>query len=97
MVEVDVVDVDHRARVGAADAEVEAAGRKPFQRQRLIDEGEGMAREGRDNRGAERDALRLHGGRAQERQGVERGGGHHHPGVIDIGALRADAEIYRRL
>ena len=92
-VEIDVVDVDHRPRVSAADAEVEAAGGKPFQRERLGDEAQRVPGEGRDDGGAKGDALRLHGGRAEQRERVERGGGHHHPGVGDIRPLGADAQI----
>ena len=80
-IEIDVVDVDHRSRVSAADTEVEAPGRQPLQGQRLRDEGEGMAGEGGDDRRAEGDALGLHGRGGEERERVETGGRHHHPGV----------------
>ena len=86
-------DVDHRPRMGAADAEVEATGCEFLQRLSLGDEGQWVPGEGGDDRGAEGDALRLHGGRAEQRERVERSGRHHHPGVVDIRPLGADAEI----
>ena len=91
-IEIDVVDVDHRPRVGAANAEVEAAGSEPFQRESLGDEGQWVPGEGRDDGGAEGDAFRLHAGRAEERERVERGGRHHHPGVADVRPLGADTD-----
>src|SRR5215213_893477 len=92
-IEIDVVDVDHRPRVGTADAEIEAAGSETLQRERLSDEAQRVSGEGRDDGCAEGDALRLHGGRAEQRECVESGGWHHHPGVGDIRPLGADTQI----
>ena len=95
-IEIDVVDVDHRPRVSAADTEVEAAGSKLLQRERLGDEAQRVPGEGRHDGRAEGDALCLHGGRAEQSERIERGGRHHHPGVTDIRPLGADAEIEYR-
>src|SRR4051812_39945432 len=65
-IEIDMVDIDHRPRMSAPDAEVEATGSKSLQGERLGDEAQRVSGEGRDDRGAEGNALGLHNGGTEQ-------------------------------